>query len=113
MLDVGNGRNSPVARDIVSESNISTSPPSKRQRLSSPERTQLEAGQSLAPNDRPSAQSAANSSKVFASPVQLNYIDQLPQRGNVDCLRLGSILGDPVIKEGWLFTFLVDVDFMM
>ena len=49
----------------------------------------------------------------FKSPVQLNFIEELPASSNVDCISLGSILGDPMIKECWLFNYLFDLDFVM
>ena len=50
---------------------------------------------------------------LFESPVQLNFIEELPASSNVDCVSLGSILGDPMIKECWLFNYLFDLDFVM
>ena len=50
---------------------------------------------------------------VFPSPVQLNFVEQLPAPSNVDCVSLGSILGDPMIRECWLFNYLFDMDFVM
>ena len=50
---------------------------------------------------------------LFKSPVQLNFIEELPASSNVDCISLGSILGDPMIKECWLFNYLFDLDFVM
>ena len=50
---------------------------------------------------------------IFKSPVQLNFIEELPASSNVDCISLGSILGDPMIKECWLFNYLFDLDFVM
>ncbi len=50
---------------------------------------------------------------VFQSPMQLNFIEELPASSNVDCVSLGSILGDPMIKECWLFNYLFDMDFVM
>ena len=50
---------------------------------------------------------------LFRSPVQLNFIEELPSSSNVDCISLGSILGDPMIKECWLFNYLFDLDFVM
>ncbi len=47
------------------------------------------------------------------SPIQLNFIEQLPTSSNVDCISLGNILGDPMIKECWLFNYLFDIDFVM
>lgn len=51
--------------------------------------------------------------KAIPSPVQLNFVEQLPASSNVDCVGLGSILGDPMIKECWLFNYLFDLDFVM
>lgn len=47
------------------------------------------------------------------SPIQLNFIEQLPTSSNVDCISLGNILGDPMIKECWLFNYLFDIDFVV
>ena len=52
-------------------------------------------------------------SKVVPSPIQLNFIEELPAISNVDTISLGSILGDPMIKECWLFNYLFDMDFVM
>ena len=51
--------------------------------------------------------------KVVPSPVQLNFIEELRAISNVDTISLGSILGDPMIKECWLFNYLFDMDFVM
>ena len=51
--------------------------------------------------------------KVIPSPVQLNFIEELPAISNVNTISLGSILGDPMIKECWLFNYLFDMDFVM
>ena len=51
--------------------------------------------------------------KVVPSPVQLNFIEELPAISNVSTISLGSILGDPMIKECWLFNYLFDMDFVM
>lgn len=50
---------------------------------------------------------------LIPSPVQLNFVEQLPASSNVDCVSLGGILGDPLIKECWLFNYLFNVDFVM
>ena len=52
-------------------------------------------------------------SKVVPSPIQLNFIEELPAISNVDTISLGSILGEPMIKECWLFNYLLDMDFVM
>ena len=51
--------------------------------------------------------------KVVPSPIQLNFIEELPAISNVNTISLGSILGDPMIKECWLFNYLFDMDFIM
>ena len=51
--------------------------------------------------------------KIVPSPVQLNFIEELPAISNTDTISLGSILGDPLIKECWLFNYLFDMDFVM
>lgn len=55
----------------------------------------------------------SQSRSFYQSPVQLNFVEQLPASSNVDCISLGSILSDPLIKECWLFNYLFDVDFVM
>ncbi|KAL9639224.1 MAG: hypothetical protein Q9164_001046 [Protoblastenia rupestris] len=51
--------------------------------------------------------------KTIPSPMKLNFIQEFPASSNVDTLSLGSILGDPMIKECWLFNYLFNVDFVM
>ena len=51
--------------------------------------------------------------KSVASPVQLNFVSEFPASSNVDTLSLGAILGEPMIKECWLFNYLFDVEFVM
>lgn len=55
----------------------------------------------------------SQSKSHIPSPVQLNFVEELPASSNVDCISLGSILGDPMIKECWLFNYLFDIDFVM
>ncbi|KAL8648509.1 MAG: hypothetical protein Q9210_004949 [Variospora velana] len=47
------------------------------------------------------------------SPIQLSTVSGLPASSNIDTVSLGDILGDPLIKECWLFNYLFDVDFIM
>lgn len=51
--------------------------------------------------------------KMIPSPVQLSSVDELPTSSNIDTVSLKDILGDPLIKECWLFNYLFDVDFIM
>lgn len=48
-----------------------------------------------------------------SSPFQLTRIQDLGPHQNVDVVRLGDILGNPMIRECWNFNFLHDVDFVM
>lgn len=57
-------------------------------------------------------QAAANS-RLKASPIQLSTVNGLPASSNIDTVSLRDILGDPLIKECWLFNYLFDVDFIM
>jgi hypothetical protein len=51
--------------------------------------------------------------KRLASPFQLTWIRDLPDSDNVDAIRIHDILGDVMIKEAWIFNFLIDVDWVM
>ena len=51
--------------------------------------------------------------KTIPSPVQLSTVSELPVSSNIDTVSLKDILGDPLIKECWLFNYLYDVDFVM
>lgn len=50
---------------------------------------------------------------LVPSPVQLTAIKDLHASLNIDTISLNDILGDPLIKECWLFNYLFDVDFVM
>lgn len=50
---------------------------------------------------------------LVPSPVQLTAIKDLHASLNIDTISLKDILGDPLIKECWLFNYLFDVDFVM
>lgn len=50
---------------------------------------------------------------LVPSPVQLIAIKDLHASLNIDTISIKDILGDPLIKECWLFNYLFDVDFVM
>ncbi len=56
---------------------------------------------------------ALRSSHLKASPIQLSTVNGLPASSNINTVSLGDILGDPLIKECWLFNYLIDVDYVM
>ncbi|EXJ93902.1 hypothetical protein A1O1_02295 [Capronia coronata CBS 617.96] len=58
----------------------------------------------------------SNSSPTFKSipsPFKLTSIHDLPGSQNIDTFSLHDILGNPLIKEAWIFNFCFDVDWLM
>ncbi|ETN47222.1 uncharacterized protein HMPREF1541_01413 [Cyphellophora europaea CBS 101466] len=47
------------------------------------------------------------------SPFKLTTIRDLPASSNIDAVSLHDILGNPLIKEAWVFNFCFDIDWMM
>ena len=47
------------------------------------------------------------------SPMRLNFMPEFPASSIRDTVRLGDILGNPLIRECWLFNYLFDVDFVL
>ena len=97
----------------------SISPPPKRHTAakSGHVRTHIPGGTNAVKNEVPlrsdKGKEERSKPKVVPSPVQLNFIEELPAISNVNTISLGSILGDPMIKECWLFNYLFDMDFVM
>ncbi|KAL9124949.1 MAG: hypothetical protein Q9217_005782 [Psora testacea] len=96
------------------------SPPPKRHRTSrSPKarsaRSSIAITQPVDESPRLEVRSVSTAAITTAipSPVQLNFVSEFPASSNVDTISLGNILGDPLIKECWLFNYLFDVDFVM
>jgi tyrosyl-DNA phosphodiesterase 1 len=54
-----------------------------------------------------------NTPKIIPSPFSLTKIRDLPAESNVDTISLRDILGNPLIKEAWVFNFCFDIDWMM
>ena len=52
-------------------------------------------------------------SNAVASPLRLSHVEGLSSANNIDTLRLKDIIGDPLIKECWVFNYLFDMDFLM
>ena len=55
----------------------------------------------------------SNSPANISSPIQLTRVEGLSYADNVDTVSLQDIVGDPLIKECWVFNYLFDVDFLM
>lgn len=51
--------------------------------------------------------------QILPSPFQLMRIRGLPSHNNTDTTSLHDILGDPLIKEAWIFNFCFDVNWTM
>jgi len=47
------------------------------------------------------------------SPIQLTRVEGLAELNNVDTVNLRDIIGDPLIKECWVFNYLFEVDFLL
>ena len=56
---------------------------------------------------------SAEETILHSSPFQLSQIRDLPRECNVDTVTLQELLGEPLIKEAWLFDYLFDIDFVM
>lgn len=57
--------------------------------------------------------SGEDSPKALPSPFQLTSIRDLPASENADTVGIKDILGDVMIKEAWIFNFIVDLDWVM
>lgn len=118
-------------RSVVLNSRRSISPPARRKR-SKPEFIEgrpvlmRESSNLVKENSSVESTEAAPASSSFQnggasaspidlvpSPVQLIAIKDLHASLNIDTISLIDILGDPLIKECWLFNYLFDVDFVM
>ena len=100
------------AKRGASSRSISISPPPKRRQVSGKSETGPGNDALKASPEAPEIPLRETSQEV-PSPVQLNFIDQFPAEANVDTVSLGSILGDVMIRECWLFNYLFDVEFIM
>lgn len=47
------------------------------------------------------------------SPIRLTRVEGLAELNNIDTVSLRDIVGDPLIKECWVFNYLFDVDFLL
>lgn len=50
---------------------------------------------------------------ILPSPFQLTRIRGVPAKDNTDTISLHDILGDPLIREAWIFNFCFDVSWTM
>ena len=57
--------------------------------------------------------SIASQPRLIPSPIILTSIRDLPFSKNHDTISLHDILGNPLIKEAWIFNYCFDVDWLM
>ena len=56
---------------------------------------------------------ATRRQRLLPSQFALTKIRDLPSSSNLDTVSLHDILGNPLIKEAWIFNFCFDIDWMM
>ncbi|KAL8685010.1 MAG: hypothetical protein Q9224_006019, partial [Gallowayella concinna] len=61
----------------------------------------------------PQAAESSSSRRFITSPIQLSTVNGLAASSNVDTVCLKDILCDALIRECWLFNYLIDVDFIV
>ena len=92
----------------------SISPPAfkRKKQCNSAPAEQLEITETTNPyvND---AKASSTERRHISSPIQLTSVEGLPPASNVDTVRLRDIVGDPLIRECWVFNYLFDIDFLM
>ncbi len=101
-----------TAASVAADRLIDTLTPRSTNKNPADETVRLSPKQSSSPREAKGS-SPARVARTIPSPVQLNFIDQLPAASNVDTVSLGTILGDPLIRECWLFNYLFDLGFVM
>lgn len=50
---------------------------------------------------------------IISSPFQLTKVTGLPSKDNIHTVNLHDILGDPLIKQAWIFNFCFDINWTM
>lgn len=101
----GEDGQSPLRRSISPP----PSRPSHKKTCNSKSAKEPDLGLPLPAND----DQASSNLYLKPSPIQLSTVNGLPPSNNVDTVSLGDILGDPLIRECWLFNYLFDVDYIM
>ena len=78
---------------------------------------QGEPASSSSSSKEPASSSSKCSSAVLdstiPSPIHLTHVENLSHENNIDTITLKDIVGDPLIRECWVFNFLFDVEFLM
>lgn len=89
------------------------SPPSVRRKHKA-DLTNIEYSETAVANTQ-TANNEPNVSELrfISSPIQLSHVERLAPVNNIDTVSLRDIVGDPLIKECWVFNYLFDLDFLM
>ncbi|KAK5055982.1 hypothetical protein LTR84_012532 [Exophiala bonariae] len=101
----------PVAVEIEDDDDVSTASESPTQ-----PRPSRESGTTMEITQNGILQPQATNlptHNFIASPFKLMLIRDLPSSQNRDTISLHDVLGNPLIKEAWIFNFCFDVDWMM
>lgn len=91
----------------------SISPPTRRKQHTLHSMADPPPGKTLPISSSPQHTVSSAARTPIPSPVQLVSVKDLPSTVNINTISLHDILGDPLIKESWIFNFLFDVDFIM
>ena len=92
----------PEVRRSVSSSNASTGQNASAKPISTPGQTTEKTSIAI-----------SNTPRTIPSPFKLTRVTGLPAKDNIDTISLHDILGDPLIKQAWIFNFCFDVDYTM
>ncbi|CAO1603606.1 hypothetical protein XANCAGTX0491_007188 [Xanthoria calcicola] len=100
---------------VDSSLRTSISPPPTRRALPERHEGHTDKGKRNAASRSPTPpqQPISSNLRLIPSPIQLSTVNGLADSTNIDTISLRDILGDPLIKECWLFNYLFDVDFVM
>ena len=104
-----------LSTTVESSLRTSISPPPTRRTLAERHESHAVKGKRNAASRSPTPlqRPISSNSRLIPSPIQLSTVNGLADSTNVDTISLRDILGDPLIKECWLFNYLFDVDFVM
>ena len=95
------------------ESNVSFSMSKGQHRAIQTGRRHIERNDQHLDMRKGSVNTSSRRNVVLPSPFTLTKIRDLPASSNVDTVSLHDILGNPLIKEAWVFNFCFDIDWMM
>ncbi|KAF2098873.1 phospholipase D/nuclease [Rhizodiscina lignyota] len=96
--------------DTESEVDLEVNEATSHSRRSSPLRS---LNRDISPPGEYQGESVHLPTEYIPSPISLTRIRDLPEECNIDTVTIDDILGDPLIKEAWIFNFLFDIPFII